>query len=173
MKIQKICRPFVLLATVLLSIVALTSPCVAVSSRIRVVDLAPPSLTSISCSVLPASLMLGNSTTVSGSITPAVSNATVTLTYTKPDSNTLTRSATSATDGSYSDTYTPDVAGTWSVTASWAGNDNFFGSTSSAESFTVTNGASSGVPMLYIYLIVVIIIVIAAAIVIYRFTKKK
>jgi len=172
MKTQKSCRLLALLATVLLFIIALASPCVAVNSRVRVVDLAPPSPTSISCSVLPASLMLGNSTTVSGSISPAVSNATVTLTYTKPDSTTLARSVTSGNDGSYSDTYTPNAAGTWGVTASWAGDTDFFGSTSFAESFTVTNAASSGVPMLYVYLVIVIIIVIAA-VVAYRFTKKK
>lgn len=117
--------------------------------------------------------MFGNSTTVSGSISPAVSNVTVTLTYTKPDATTLDRTTTTGADGSFSDTYTPDMAGSWSVKASWAGNDNYFGSTSFDATFTVGEPPALGIPMEYVYAAVIIIIFVIAAIVAYWYKKKK
>ncbi len=91
----------------------------------------------ISCSVSQDSLTLGNSLTVSGSINPEISGKTVTLTYTKPDSSTLIRTDTT-NPGAYTDTYTPDVDGSWSVTASWDGDANSTSASSSSISFTVT-----------------------------------
>jgi hypothetical protein len=86
---------------------------------------APPSTpTAITISLSTNSVALGNSLTVNGSITPstsglpAVSGVTVTLTYTKPDGTTSTATVTTGTDGSFSDSYTPNVAGSWSIQAS-------------------------------------------------------
>ena len=72
----------------------------------------PPKVaTTISCSASPTEIIIESTVTVSGSISPAVSSATVTLTYTKPDDSTFQRTLTSGSDGSYSDTFTPDSAG--------------------------------------------------------------
>jgi hypothetical protein len=173
MRFQKSYRLLALFATVSLFIIASASPCVAAGDRVRLVDLAPPSPTSISCSVLPASLTLGNSTAVSGSISPGVSNVTVTLTYTKPDATTVYRTATSGADGSFSDTYTPDIAGSWSVKANWAGNDVYLASTSFDATFAVTAAPGSGFSMEYVYVAVIVIIVVIAAIAAYWYKKKK
>jgi hypothetical protein len=173
MKPQMSWRVYILFVTLQLLTIALVSPCVAISSHIQLVDAAPPSPTSISCSVLPASVILGNSSTVSGSITPVVSDITITLTYTKPDATTINRTATTGTDGSFTDTFIPDVVGSWSVNANWAGNDNYFGSSSFDESFTVEKAATAGFPMIYVYLIVIIIVVIVAVIAAYSFMKRK
>jgi len=99
---------------------------------------APKVSTTIKCSASTTSVAMGNSLTVSGSITPAVSGATVTLTYTKPDATTLTRTVTSLADGSFSDTYMPDAAGEWSVESSWQGDAGHTGATSTAAAFTIT-----------------------------------
>jgi hypothetical protein len=144
-----------------------------VRPRVRVVDLPPPSSSAISCSVSLISVQLGNSTTVSGSISPAVSGVQVTLTYTKPDGTTLVRTATSGTDGSFTDTYSPDKVGSWSVTVSWAGNDAYFGATSLAATFTVTESSAAGIPMEYVYVAVIVIIIIIAVLAAYWYKKKK
>jgi hypothetical protein len=172
MNLQKSWILLILFTTILLFIVSAYS-CAAVSSQVQFVDAAPPSSTSISCSVLPSSVTLGSSITLSGSITPAVSNVTVTLTYTKPDATSITRTATTGADGSFSDTYTPDIAGSWSAQSSWAGNSAYFGSQSFAAAFTVTQGSSTGFPMTYAYVIVVIIAVVIVAIAVYLLTKRK
>lgn len=93
--------------------------------------------TTVACSVSPSEVTEGGSVTVSGSTSPAVPGATLTLTYKKPDATTFTRAVTTGSGGSYSDTYKPDAAGSWSVSASWAGDSTHEGTSSLSTSFTV------------------------------------
>jgi len=92
---------------------------------------------SITCSASPSTTTLGNLVTVSGSISPSHPSVTVSLTYTKPDDTTMTRTATATSTSSYSDTYTPSITGSWTVIASWDGDYDHWGATSSTVSFTV------------------------------------
>ena len=103
----------------------------------------PELLSSVSCSLSSESIEIGESITVSGSLDPEKEGMTITLSYVRPDSSTLTRTVTTATDGSYSDSLEPDVAGSWSVRASWEGDGEFEGSTSSLIYFTVSKTPSS------------------------------
>jgi hypothetical protein len=64
---------------------------------------------SISCAVSSPEIVEGNEVTVSGSLNPAVMGVNVTLTYTKPDTSTITRTVTSGSAGDFSDTYNPTV----------------------------------------------------------------
>jgi len=59
------------------------------------------------------------------------------LTYTKPNASPLTRIIVTIFDGSYTDAYTPDATGAWSVSASWE-VDSLFDGASSSKSFIVT-----------------------------------
>ncbi len=93
--------------------------------------------TTIACSVSPSEVTKGGSVTVSGSTSPTVPGATLTLTYKKPDATTFTRTVTTGSGGSYSDAYEPDAAGSWSVSASWAGDSTHEGASSLSASFTV------------------------------------
>jgi len=97
--------------------------------------------TTVSCSVTPSEVTQGASVTVSGSINPALSGKTVTLTYTKPDGTSLTRTVTTGSDGSYSDSYNVDAVGSWSVKASWDGDSTHASASSSSASFTVSSPA--------------------------------
>jgi hypothetical protein len=92
---------------------------------------------SISCDVSPSETRFGDTVTVSGFITPAHEMANVTLTYTKPDSTTVTRTVWTDSYGFYNDIFTPDNAGAWTVYASWPGNDNYEGANSSSVAFAV------------------------------------
>ena len=94
--------------------------------------------TTISCAVSSSDVTEGNSATISGAITPLIAETMVTLTYQKPDGSTVTRTVPSDVDGEYSDSYTPDTEGAWSVTVSWDGDGSYEGTTSSTTSFTVT-----------------------------------
>jgi Tol biopolymer transport system component len=94
--------------------------------------------TSTSCSTSSSTITNGETITTTGSINPAVSGKTVTLTYTKPDGTSkVTRTVTTNSDGSFSDSYKPDAIGTWSVTASWDGDATHEGTSSTSKSFTV------------------------------------
>lgn len=80
---------------------------------------------------------ISTSLTISGSISPSILGITVTLTYTKPDGSTFTRTTTTGSDGAYSDSYTPVDAGSWSVKASWEGDAAYSGATSQTLEFNV------------------------------------
>ncbi|MEM3737374.1 MAG: PGF-pre-PGF domain-containing protein [Candidatus Bathyarchaeia archaeon] len=95
--------------------------------------------TSISLSASATSIKRGESITLTGAITPPIGGATVKLTYTKAGAVSVERTATTAVDGSFSSTYTPDAGGSWSVVASWAGDETYLGATSSDVSFNVVD----------------------------------
>ena len=99
--------------------------------------------TTISCSVSPDTISFGDHVKVSGSISPSVSGKIVTLTYTRPNGSTLTRTVGTDVNGAYSDYYTPTEVGYWSVKASWEGDEEHRGAVSSAVSFLVTKASTS------------------------------
>ncbi|MEJ2272853.1 MAG: Ig-like domain-containing protein, partial [Candidatus Bathyarchaeota archaeon] len=131
----------------------------------------PSSPSSITCNLSSTSLSPGNEVTVSGSILPAISDAIVTLTYTKPDSTTYARTVISKSDGSFKDVYSPDLTGSWSVKASWQGNANYLGSTSFAADFTVGSSTIS-LPIELIAAVIIAIVVIVVTIALYWYTKS-
>jgi outer membrane protein assembly factor BamB len=132
--------------------------------------------TTISASVSNATIVPGDAVTVSGAITPSVAGVTVTLTYTKPDATSLTRTSVSASGGAYTDTYTPDTEGDWNVKASWAGSDAYQSATSSAAAFKVSSATveptGGAIPMEIIYAVVAIVVIAIVAIVGYWYMKR-
>jgi len=93
--------------------------------------------TTLTIGVSETEITKGDSLTISGSISPAIEEALVTLTFTKPDGSTFTKTVLTDTDGSYSDSFTPTEKGEWSVKASWEGDAYHEGASSSSVSFTV------------------------------------
>jgi uncharacterized membrane protein len=73
---------------------------------------------------------------VTGSITPA-SDGEVSILYQGPGGRSVTHKATIGSDGGFSDIYTPDTYGDWSVSASWPGNERYEESTSQKANITV------------------------------------
>jgi len=73
---------------------------------------------------------------VTGSLTPP-SEGEVSILYQGPSSRSVTHKATIGSDGGFSDTYTPDTYGDWSVSASWSGNESYEESTSQKTNITV------------------------------------
>ncbi|MBA7493014.1 hypothetical protein ES702_03569 [subsurface metagenome] len=97
-------------------------------------------VSSITCSASKLEITEGESITVSGVLSPPLSDKSVTLTYKKPDGSTLNRIVTTSSDGSFSDSYKTDATGSWSVTASWEGDFIYEGAFSSSISFSVKEG---------------------------------
>jgi hypothetical protein len=97
---------------------------------------------SITCQASKSSIVESDTITIHGSITPALAGEVITLIYTKPNATIIARSATTLSDGSYSDVYQPDAKGSWTVKASWSGSTSYQGSISQDVSFEVTQGGS-------------------------------
>jgi hypothetical protein len=64
---------------------------------------------------------------ISGIIEPTQENATITLSYTRPNASTFDRIVNTTVVGSYRDSYQPDLEGIWSVNASWVGDERHDG----------------------------------------------
>lgn len=92
----------------------------------------------ISCEISKSVITIGQDIAVSGSIPryPLYSTITVTLTYTRPDGSSFTRNVTYSR-GKFEDVYAPDAVGSWSVEASWEGDQKYLGATSPPTSFEV------------------------------------
>ncbi len=86
----------------------------------------------VTVTVTPQSSEEGQAVRVSGSISPAQENVTVTLKYKKPNGATLTRTVRTNADGSFAESYLPDAEGFWSVNASWLGNSKYTSNWASA-----------------------------------------
>ena len=87
----------------------------------------------ISCSVSPRIVERGEVVDVSGSIDPVLENVTVTLKYKGPDGSTYIRNVTTDAEGAFKDSFQPKVEGSWSVNASWPGDEKHEGSWVSAS----------------------------------------
>jgi hypothetical protein len=122
--------------------------------------------TTISLSVSETSITEGDGVSVYGAIEPP-EQVSVTLTYTMPDGSTLTRTATSSSDGSFSDSFEPTATGSWSVQASCAGSETQAGATSDAVSFTVLEPSipdgvdheAFAIPIFWVAIIVIVVLV--------------
>jgi hypothetical protein len=76
-------------------------------------------------------------------MTPVRVGAQVDITYVRPDDSIVMRSALTNATGEYRDSFMPDKVGLWKVMASWAGDEDYEGSTSFPKEFTVSKGTSS------------------------------
>jgi hypothetical protein len=79
----------------------------------------------------------GKTITITGTLAPAVAGNTIILTYQPPSGSPITRPTTTTAAGEYSDTYTPNIPGSWLVTAYWSGDAFHEEATSPTVSFTV------------------------------------
>jgi len=92
----------------------------------------------ITCSVDPSSITLGESVIISGSINPARS-AEVTIEISSDDGKTWTSlpTVTSKLDGIYECEWKPAVAGSYNIKASWEGDCSYFGDSSGIVTVSV------------------------------------
>jgi len=78
----------------------------------------------LSLTASPLTVSVGEDVTLEGTLTP-IQIATITLTYTKPDGTTTTKTIASDGAGAFTDISKLDQAGIWKVQASWEGNAQY------------------------------------------------
>ncbi len=94
------------------------------------------SSSSITLSLGKDEIKANESMSLSGAISPAHS-ASVTLTFVRPVGSEVIRTTISSADGSYKYTFSPDMAGSWTVVASWHGDADHEGASSFTANFSV------------------------------------
>jgi hypothetical protein len=87
-------------------------------------------------SLTPTIVTEGESVAINGVIQPAMA-IDVTISITAPNGNSTTRTVTSASSGTFTDSFTPNSAGTWQVTAQWNGDATYAAYQSLAATVTV------------------------------------
>jgi len=97
----------------------------------------PVSWSFITCAVAAKTIQLGEKLEVTGAISPPHGGVSVSITYRSADGSTFTRSVLTSSDGTFSDSLTPQSSGEWSVSASWPGDEDHYASASEIISFTV------------------------------------
>lgn len=89
----------------------------------------------------PLQLKLGDAANITGEIETtgglSVPLVNVTLFYTRPDGTVLNRTAVTDYDGTFLVSYVPDMLGTWTVNASWNGDQDHNGTESLQVQFNV------------------------------------
>jgi len=93
--------------------------------------------TSVSCSVSSNKIEKGKTMSISGSISPSRAGVIVTITCEKPDGSTENIVVESKSDGSFELSYSPENAGSWNVTASLEGDNEYLAASSSPINFMV------------------------------------
>ena len=127
------------------------------------------STSSISITLSTISINKGETVTISGFLSPQNAGVPVDLTYITAEDIEVIKTVTSASDGSFKDTFTPETSGSWSVSASWKGNEDFEGATSETTHFEVVDaGYTPG----YTIYIVVGGLLIAGTLVVFIFIKR-
>ncbi len=91
---------------------------------------------SLSLSVSPSSLKVGESVALGGALSPGLAT-TVELVYTRSDGFELVKHVTTSSAGVFSDVFKPDMPGAWSVKARWPGDTDHYAGESQTQSFFV------------------------------------
>jgi hypothetical protein len=85
----------------------------------------------------------GETITLTGGLTPAHAQSTITINYIKDGKTESTKNLTTNDEGKFTDTYKP-TAGTWSITAKWSGDSNHQ-TAQTTKNFTVA-ATQQGIP---------------------------
>jgi branched-chain amino acid transport system substrate-binding protein len=92
---------------------------------------------SITCEAEPASILGGDSLSVTGKTAPTVSNTTVKMTFWDPDDHETEETRKTNATGAFRVTLQPPVMGIWHFQASWGGDAAYRNSTSAIGWFEV------------------------------------
>jgi outer membrane protein assembly factor BamB len=144
----------------------------------------PALSSSITIELVKPKIVLGEQVTGSGHLVPGMANATIMLTFVKPDGAMNDIQVATSEKGVFNFTYTPDAIGNWTITARWQSDEGYYSSAYSkdtpievaaASTLTPTpGGGGTGTSAEYFYAIAaaIFIILIAIAAVVFRRRKK-
>jgi len=93
--------------------------------------------TTLAISLSATSTEVGTQISISGTMSPALSGKAIVILVVGPSGSTSSLSAVTGAEGAFSTTFTPDAEGTWTFTASFAGDAQYHASASSGVALTV------------------------------------
>jgi outer membrane protein assembly factor BamB len=112
---------------------------------------------------LPEQVSVGESVTGLGALSPAYPNASITVSIINPDGSSTDLQVTTSKNGVFNFTYTPDIAGSWTVAAQWQTDKSYYTSAYSENAIIqVTEASESNLPEAVIPLVVIAFAVVLA-----------
>jgi len=132
----------------------------------------------VSISLTDSELIVGDSVTISGAISPSRSGATVIMEYRLVGATSWSQLTTLTTNanGQYSYPWSPTEAGEYEVRVRWDGDSNTTGDNSTEESVLVEaagTGFQFPIPLYAIVAIVIVVVVVVAAVYFLKFRKSR
>jgi len=117
----------------------------------------------LSVSVNPPATQTDETVSVSGALSPPLA-VPIELIYTRPDGFEMTKQVRTSSEGTFTDSFSPDLTGFWSIRARWAGDEERFGSESQPVSLSVK--AAPGQPSIWEMIIGILTLIIFIAVII-------
>jgi outer membrane protein assembly factor BamB len=114
----------------------------------------------------------GEPVTITGSLSPAIPNALISVYFTKPDNLVTDILTTTSSGGSFNLTYTPEVAGNWTIIAEWASNSSLYSPAYSDPIFMEVTEAAVLPAIEYVYVIGIVLAVIVVVLFGYAYFKR-
>jgi hypothetical protein len=134
---------------------------------------------SLSLSVNPSVLQVGESVALGGALDPG-SATTLEIVYARPDGFELTKHVITSNAGAFSDAFKPDTPGPWSVKARWPGDANHYACESQLASFSVTGVPEKPpqpfweqIPPVVVLAAILAVIIVGVVLLRHRTTEKK
>jgi hypothetical protein len=120
----------------------------------------------ISLTISPAYLVQGGTITLSGQLSPALQNKTVTI-YTRTNNSPWTVLPTVTTDSSGQFTYVwnAEIAGVWYVRASWSGDDDYAGADSPIQTVTILS-------VFFVLLLAIVLVLVCVGVAVFIMSRQ-
>jgi outer membrane protein assembly factor BamB len=140
---------------------------------------------SLTVELAKSEVILGESVVGCGYLVPGMPNASITLSFVKPDGTVVNAQVTTSENGFFDFTYTPNAIGNWAVTAAWQSDRGYYNSACSEKALldiapapTPTPTPTPSPPMEWFglpsaYVIIFVIVAIAAVILGFVYIRRK
>jgi outer membrane protein assembly factor BamB len=133
----------------------------------------PATPSNVTIQLAKSQVAVGEAATGSGQLAPAYPNASITVSFVKPDGSVNDVQAVTSEKGDFNFTYTPDAAGNWAVAAQWQTDKSYYTSAYSEPAFMeVTAAPENKLPTGYIYVMVIAIAVVLAVFLGFIYIKR-
>jgi outer membrane protein assembly factor BamB len=111
---------------------------------------------------LPAQAAVGEEVSGSGYLNPAYPNASVTVSFVKPDGSYTDMQVVTSKQGVFNFTLNPDVTGNWTVAAQWQTDKSYYTSAYGIAVVDVTDASQTNIPSAVIVVVVIAFSVVLA-----------
>jgi outer membrane protein assembly factor BamB len=131
----------------------------------------PPAYNSgITIELSKSKTVLGEPVACSGQLVPGMPNASITLSFVKPDGTVDNVQVATLEKGVFNFTYTPDMVGNYTVAAQWQSDEGYY--TSAYSGPAPLEVAAAPTPTELIYAIVIAAVIVVAALLGYYYVKR-